>query len=507
MSTTPKKKGPSHATQLIKLALNSGELFHAPNGDPYITVQGPTRSYALNTKAFREYLAREFYKTRQMGVSASSLKDAIAALSGSASLNGPEIAVYNRVAGLDHEVYLDLGDAQHTIIRVDAQGWGVVPLPDHVRLVRKPGMLALPMPVAPNERLDVLLPQVLNLSSVRDVQLTVAWLVVALRGKKPYFILAVRGASGAAKTMGSTLIRNVIDPNEVKASRPPKDTRDLMIAAGNSFVTSFDNLSYIKEDLSDDLCSLSTGAGFRTRQLTTDNDETIFSAASPIIFNGIPDVLSRPDLAQRCLVVVLEGISDEKRKSEREVLREYAALHPQLLGGVLYAVSAVLAHEDTTRPAKLPRMADAAITITAAEDALGWAPGTFIDLLNDNDQNNASSLLDGNYIAKVVQGLLKPWVGEANDLARIVGGDWTPKKLVNELRRLEGALASVGIRVVLPKAQERAGALRGKRLIEITDMHVAQQLTFADKLKAWEDMRAAQQATTWSAAPATPPPF
>lgn len=334
MSTSsPKKKGPSHATQLIKLALASGELFHAPNGDPYITVKDPMRSYALNTKAFREFLAREFYKTRQMGVSASSLKDAISALSGGASLNGPEIPVYNRVAGLDHEVYLDLGDTKHTVIRIDADGWDVAALPPYVRFVRKPGMLALPMPVSPTERLDALLPKVLNLSSARDGQLTIGWLVVALRGRKPYFILVVRGASGSAKTTASTLIRNVIDPNEVNGGRPPKDTRDLMIAASNSFVTSFDNLSYVKEDLSDDLCSLSTGAGFRTRQLTTDNDETIFSAASPILFNGIPDVLSRPDLAQRCLVVVLDSIPDDKRKSEREVFREYHALHAQLLGG------------------------------------------------------------------------------------------------------------------------------------------------------------------------------
>jgi len=37
------------------------------------------------------------------------------------------------------------------------------------------------------------------------------------------------------------------------------------------------------------------------RQLYTDQDEVLFQAARPIVFNGIEDVISRPDLADRAI--------------------------------------------------------------------------------------------------------------------------------------------------------------------------------------------------------------
>jgi len=80
-----------------------------------------------------------------------------------------------------------------------------------------------------------------------------------------------------------------------------REERDLVIAANNSHVLAFDNLSGLPHALSDAFCRLATGASFGLRQLYTDADEVLFQAARPILLNGIDDVIGRSDLADRAL--------------------------------------------------------------------------------------------------------------------------------------------------------------------------------------------------------------
>ena len=69
----------------------------------------------------------------------------------------------------------------------------------------------------------------------------------------------------------------------------------------NGHVLAFDNLSGLPSWLSDSLCRLTSGGAFSTRRLFTDQDEILFAAARPVILNGIEDVITRPDLADRAL--------------------------------------------------------------------------------------------------------------------------------------------------------------------------------------------------------------
>jgi hypothetical protein len=73
------------------------------------------------------------------------------------------------------------------------------------------------------------------------------------------------------------------------------------------------------------LCRLATGGGFAVRQLYTDQDEVLFDAARPVILNGIEDIVTRPDLADRAVFLTLEPIPEERRRPEAELR---AALKP-----------------------------------------------------------------------------------------------------------------------------------------------------------------------------------
>jgi hypothetical protein len=129
--------------------------------------------------------------------------------------------------------------------------------------------------------------------------------LATLRPGGPYPLLVIAGEQGSAKTVLSKMLRALIDPNVAPVRTLPREERDLFIAANNGHVLAFDNLSALSPWLSDALCRLAGGGSFAVRQLYTDQDEVLFDAARPIILNGIEDVVSRPDLADRALFLTL----------------------------------------------------------------------------------------------------------------------------------------------------------------------------------------------------------
>ena len=87
------------------------------------------------------------------------------------------------------------------------------------------------------------------------------------------------------------MLRNLVDPNSTPLRAPPREDRDLFIAAVNGHVLCFDNLSWLPEWLSDSSARLSTGGGFATRQLYSDDEERLFHGARSIMLGAISEVV------------------------------------------------------------------------------------------------------------------------------------------------------------------------------------------------------------------------
>ena len=450
--TAPKKRNASFKTQLVRLVTANGSLlFHSPDQQPYaaVKIKDHYETMHLASRTFSDYLSREYYNAKKIVVGSSDLKDAIRVLTASAKHNGPQHEVHIRVARVGQVIWLDLGRPEWDAIKITAEGWSVVAEPD-VRFRRSRGLLALPIPVKGTCSLTMMLKALIN---VDDPTLLIAWLVGALRGKKPYPILNINGEQGTAKSTAQRYLRRIIDPNPADLRLSPKEPRDIMIAALNSHILAYDNLSKIDDWFSDALCVLATGGGFSTRELFSDMDETLFSAERPIMLNGITSVVTRPDLLERALVVTLEPISEEGRKSESELDASFAAAHPAILAGLLDAAVAALQNEATTKIAKLPRMADFAIWVMAAEGALGWAPGKFLEAYASNQQNAVEFVLDGDLVAEAVRSLSfndeGEWTGPLKDLLAAIPESkfkpQSPRGLRNALHRLAPALRRVNI--------------------------------------------------------------
>jgi len=297
--------------------------------------------------------------------------------------------------------------------------------------------------------------QFLNTGSETDFKMLVAWLRGCFHPRGPYPILILTGEQGSAKSTTAKVLRSLIDPAHPMGRSSPQTEQDLVIAAKHNHVLAFDNLSYIKPAIADALCRISTGGGFGTRKLHTDSEEVLFNATRPCILNGIPDLASRPDLADRAIIVTLPVIPETKRQFEAEFWNSFAKAAPRILAGLLDAISTALGQISSVRLSERPRMADFAKWVTAAEPALGWAQGAFIDSYAENRQSVEDAAIEGNPIAEAVLSLIADngsWRGSATELLKalrlsypLLTGDLhsfprQPNKLASELRRLSPLL-------------------------------------------------------------------
>jgi hypothetical protein len=312
---------------------------------------------------------------------------------------------------------------------------------------------------------------ILNLTDA-NFTLAVAWLLMALRGTGPYPVLVVTGEQGSAKSTVTGIIRRTIDPSTVLLRALPREDRDLFITASNAHVAAFDNLSGLPPWTSDSLCRLATGGGFSTRELYTNDDEVLFNVTRPIILNGITDVVTRPDLADRSVMLSLTPISDDRRRTENEIWCDFRAAHPAVLGALLDAVVHGLRELPKTKLKHKPRMADFALWVTACEGAL-CLPCTFDEAYSKNRSDAIETVIDADPVADAVRTLMRKhpeWIGTATRLLKVLGdiaGDavrynrhWPHAShvLSNHLRRAATVLRQVGIEIEFGRREGRASA-------------------------------------------------
>lgn len=370
---------PDFLSQLLETV----ELWHDENGEPFATLtqNGHRENWPINKRSrpFCRWLSKEHYRIAGAMLKEQALSDVLCTLEGNAVYDGPEHEVWRRVAARDDTIYIDLCDERWRAIEVKSEGWRIVDQVP-VKFRRAKAMLALPEPVQRDgEDLWELLRPFLN---IREDQwpLVAAWLIAALRPTGPYPLLKLQGEQGSAKTTTAKVLRALIDPNRASVRAEPKDTRDLMITANNNWVLCLDNLSILKQDLSDALCRLATGGGFATRSLYSNDEETIFDAQRPIMLTSIEDVGIRPDLLERSLIIELPTIEEEHRRPEKTFWLDFADARPQILGALISALAGTLgrlSEIENRQSVEMPRMADFYNCGRAAEEPLGLPPCSF----------------------------------------------------------------------------------------------------------------------------------
>src|SRR5262245_38472691 len=486
----------SQAQRLVGLVPEEA-LFRSTDGETAfatLPVADHLETWSVRSKGFRRWLVGRFYQIDERPPSAQAITDALGALEARAQFGGRAHDVHVRLAGTANAIYLDLANARWEAVEVTGAGWRILDDPP-VKFRRPKGILPLPHPLAGGSLAE--LRKFVNVRDDAQWALLVAWLLAALRPAGPYPLLNLNSEHGSGKTTTGEVLRRLIDPNSAMLRAEPRDVRDVMIAATNSWMVAFDNLSELQPWLSDCLCRLSTGGGFSTRELYTDMDEMIFSAQRPVLLNGIEEIVTRGDLLDRSLLLDLPPISEDCRRPAGEFWREFEVARPRLLGALLDAVSTALRRAQTITLSRLPRMADFALWATAAAPALGWSDDYFMSMYTANRQQAHELALDASPVAGVIRTLAEhgEWSGTSTELLENLNGlvddstrrakSWptTPRYLGGEVRRLAPNLRSIGMEVEFTR---EARAAR-RRIITIKKVEVVDRPDRPHRPEAHED--------------------
>jgi hypothetical protein len=375
---------PSAASQLVELALDRYHFGVAEEGQPYAVKPGRhvVRMLRGGKNSLRAELSKAYYQKHKKAAPQQALADALLVLEGMAQDQDPN-QVHLRVAAADSVVWLDLGDAAETVVRIDANGWQVVR--DGVPvLFRRTGLAgALPNPQSASNASHASHNSYLSLETfdplwwhvnvaAADRPLVLACLIAALTDpESPHPILSLFGEQGTGKSTGCRRLISLIDPSPVPLRKPPRDPEGWVTAAQGSWVVALDNLSTVPDWLSDSLCRAATGDGDVRRALYTDSDLAVFAFRRCIILNGIDVGALRGDLADRTLPINLDRIEESARLTERQLNERWTQDQPRIFGDLLSLAASLIKRLPSVRLASSPRMADFARTLAAVDQILG----------------------------------------------------------------------------------------------------------------------------------------
>lgn len=376
----PAAESKNQTAKLVAL-LDDAELFLA-DGDGIahasLLVDGTWQTWPLRSSELRGLLIDRAVTSLSTVPADSVVASALAILDARARRSGIRRAVAVRVHGDASMVWLDLGDHEWRTLRIDSSGRRVEKS-ECVRFVRGANTEALPHPIDGGS-----IEEFRSLLNVDDdsFALVVGFLLAALRPKAPYPILALTGEQGSGKSTATRFIRALVDPARAATRSMPTGgsaERDLFISARRQWIMAFDNISKITPRVSDALCRITDGGSFATRALYTDSDEAIFTAARPLILNGIESVVERPDLLDRTLLVELQPIADHgTRRSHDQLVNRFDQLRPRLLGSLLDGVSSALSGKPTVVDGdEVTRLIDVERWVSAAEAGIGWNGSRF----------------------------------------------------------------------------------------------------------------------------------
>jgi hypothetical protein len=409
-----KDKRESQADLLVKIVEGSGaEFFHTPTDEQFISfaLDDHYETWPIRSRVTRRWVTTKFYRQTGKAPNSEAMQSALNVLEARAGCEGDEREVYLRAAWHEGALYYDLADREWRVVRIDAHGWKVL-AESPVKFRRYSNTLPQVEPVH-GGNLDAIW-DFINVKGVADRRLMESWIVTAYIPNVPRPMLVGYGDQGSAKTTAQKMLLALVDPSSTPCLRT-RDASELVQALAHRFAAVLDNVSSLPTWLSDLLCCAITGDGFTKRQLFTDDDDIIYSYRRALLFNGINVAINKPDLLDRSLLIQLERLSDDSRREEAELWRDFDARRPAILGAIFTTISTAIRQYENIKSPRLPRMADFARWAMAARGDVQ----RFLDDYKINVSRQNSEAIAESMVAIVILDWLKnksDWSGQPHEL-------------------------------------------------------------------------------------------
>jgi len=244
------------------------------------------------------------------------------------------------------------------------------------------------------------------------------------------------------------------------------------LAAMQKLVLIMDNVSHINQRFSDTLCKIVTGIGFTRRVLYTTSDMMTMQYMRIILINGVNLPVEKSDLMDRSILISLDRIPNENRKSETELITEFENVKGEILGGCFDILSKAMAIFPSINIPVNTRMTDYGRWGCAIAQALGYTKEQFLAALEKNTDRQNEESLDASPLVAVLhycfakQGITR-LIGTPTDLLHVIRNTAeyacvdqrmlpnTPRMLGKKLNEVKPNLEAEGYKILFTRGKER----------------------------------------------------
>lgn len=471
------KDDPSSKDSLSELEKLLKAIFlMGKDGYHYAVLKDKSNPYAvrINSRVFRNFAIKEL-AAQGRSTKPRDVADIIDQCKAIAEGSGAARDFLSRVAPNGNRIIIDSGNSDNTHFAVSEDGVEIIYENSPYTFARSGIVVDTPLPVLGDKANLKKIGWYLNLSKP-DELLLIAWISYVLAHPKveatKYPLLVLAGSQGQGKSFTSNLILKLTDPTNFGLRVMPNTPKDLAIMTNSNHVVAFDNLRSITDTQSDLLCMASTRGNYTGRQLFTDADTSSIRLHAPVILNGIHQLISQPDLAQRSIQLNLKPIDPKSRKSEADMFAKLEQDFPYIFGGLLEYIAAIFAAMPNAQVVDAERMIDFSKWLAAMEVVDQVPVGTYQSLYSSVVEEGQLDVLQGSLLGDAMYAFgmkqqVRPWTGTPAQLLTALNAsantdimrspDWprNPISLSKKMAGIKAPLEALGVLVNFTRGKER----------------------------------------------------
>ncbi|MFW6030030.1 MAG: hypothetical protein ACOCRO_07220 [Halanaerobiales bacterium] len=380
--------------------------------------------FNLESTDFKKILQAKYHQLTDETINASSISQIIQLYSGNAVLNSSKVKMDLRVAGKNDSIYYDLCNSKWEVIKIAPDNWKKISgenSPVYFRRYSHMKEQIEPLYKSKDKGNPKKILDYLNIKNESDEAiLLLTYMASLFIPKIVHPVLILLGPHGSAKSTMFRLIQRIVDPTETEILNIPTNTEEYIQKTAHSWVSFYANVAKIPRNLSDAMCRTVTGGSQSKRKLFSNDEDFIHKFKHCVGINGIKFNSLQPDLLDRSIILNMDRITGQSRKSEISLMDNFKTDRKIILTGFLnlIAESMKIVDDIDLNKVALPRLADFYKWGIAFAKVLGYGQQKFERAFNINRSAAPEIINNKTALIKLIDEYLNDndkWSGTASE--------------------------------------------------------------------------------------------
>jgi hypothetical protein len=318
--------------------------------------------------------------------------------------------IHNRICFVDNEIFYNLCNNDYELVKINKDGYSVIPNGlDNPLFRRKSNPLPQLKPLKDKSKHKNPLNELVELLKIplEIRQLFIIHLTSLFFEKIPIPIMILQGEAGSSKSTITSTVKRIVDPSPENRNSIPDNIDDMNVHFFNRYLTNFDNISFIDNMMSDNLCKSITGHTHNKRELWTDDNEVILTIKSRIILNGVTLNIDQTDLISRSIFYESQYIQESEKLTEETFNSKIDELIPYILDQIFDLLSKTLKKYKSLESeiTEKQRMADFTVICECISRELGYDEFSFVKSYKHNQSLHSFNAVESYPIVNIVLGI------------------------------------------------------------------------------------------------------